>query len=397
MKTFNIASKLMVAALGVAVWSSAVFAQAGIYPAPEGPPTSTNHSANITVDGLTTLIQAGIDAAVTTENASLAKNSQVHATISASLQQQDPVMMYTTNADQPNQYYAEAAYIATYQVNNMSAKLPVVGWVTYPWSRTIVQYFEADTTCNGWATGNGSLVYTITSSPAYLDNNLSVSEALLNSLLLETIPNYINGEIDSALQKIVSQTATLAPGTPCRSLGLSTKAQGFSDNFIDFDPPAVSRPFPIPPVPQNQITVTVTQVERLPLVGTGGAPIYNVVENPVIDFYVEETHLRLQLPQMTDGQIYVPTEENSATIPIPATSLLVLIADMTFQNPQTEATNFVTFGSGVDYGAGTRTIEIYKQWIEPPPMPGDKPAPASAPGYQITFQITAPPVQGGNL
>jgi hypothetical protein len=100
---------------------------------------------------------------------------------------------------------------------------------------------------------------------------------------------------------------------------------------------------------------------------------------------------------MSEGQTFLPTGDNVASTTVPLESgSLVLQAVMTYEHLPHQDMAFLTFSRNLDYGAGKQTLYTPKQillrgFVANPASPS--PAPGSA--YEITLEITAPPVLTG--
>jgi hypothetical protein len=362
-------------------------ANAAIPPA-QGPPAASQNAQSVAIDGLTGVLTVKIDSKVAAKNASLATDPSHRAVISASIQAHTPFMTASTYPNKPNQFLAEVQYTVTYRVSNIQVN--VLGeWVPYPFDRFITQEIDLDTTCEGWYTQNGALTYTAVPYPANVEGDHSFLEDALGALLLEVIPNYVDSVISQSLGDFSSAASSFSAGAACRSLGVSTKAQGFPYDAINYDQPH----FPIIPLPQIQVSVA--QVRRMQVRSYNGTPVYNPVEAPRLDFYAGFSYLHIQLPPMVEGQTVNLTQGNTVETPLPpVTGSLVVIANLSSGNDNLDADYaFRTFGSPT-FGNGPEIMYIPKHWIQPSPGPDPKMVTVSAPGYEITLQVTTPAGQG---
>jgi hypothetical protein len=391
----NLQPRLAAAVLYVAALSTNLFVptRAAAQPPPQGPPAATLNAQSVPADLLNGVLMSTIDTQVAAENAILAADPNHRAVISASSQRLTPFMMYTTDPDKPNQFYAEIPVTVTYHVTDIKAK--VLGtWISYPFDRTITQYVSLQATCEGWYTGSGKLTYTAVVSPAYLEGDHSFAEEAIGAILLELIPNFVDHAIADAIKNVPSGTISIGSGVACRTLGVATKPQGFPFDSVEYDPPTGLHS-PIK-TSLNQITVRITQIKRLPLHTLAGGAVYDVIEAPFLDFYAGYSHTLIPFPQMAEGQVVVaPPQANTVQTGVPSSSsLLVLIGAISYGGViQENDSAFVTFGSSSSFGSGTHTFQVMKHWVEPSPIPGSKPLARSGPAYEITVEISSPATQ----
>jgi hypothetical protein len=357
-------------------------------PPAQGPPPASPHAQSIKVGDLTTLLQAVITGKVDAENAKLANDPSHRAVIHMSLVQQTPYMAATRYPNRPNEFVADIAYSVTYQVTQIQANIGGV-WVPYPFDRTLTQEINVEDGCEGWSTGSGVITTTIVSTAPYLLGSHSFLEEAIGALLLEEIPQYVDNQISSALADFAASSTTLSNGAACRSLGVSTIAQGNQADLVTYDPPVRIGPGSVPP---PNITVRVTQIRRLQLLDAEGQPVYNPIELPHIDIYAGFTHLLLQVPPMVQGQTVALTNDNTLETPVPPNpELLVLIASVSSGNDDVNADSaFATFGPSSGFGNGTDLMYTPKHWTQPVRQPGVKQVAATGPGYELTFEVSTP-------
>jgi hypothetical protein len=313
-------------------------------------------------------------------------------------------MGQTTNLFQPNQFFVGVPYSIIYSVKNISVQVDGA-WIPYPGTAVIGQDLNLQASCDGWFTGRGALTYSVVPSPAGYVGDTNFPNPQVGTFLQQVIPNFVNTTVKAkfAAYGTGQEGELVDSGAACRSLGTlqnvifiagqpSSQPQDVGSPFIFFDPPVISPPIT---TSQNTVTVKVTKIQRLHLEGANGQPAYETVENPILDFYAGFTHLHFGLPSMTEGQTFTPTSDNVATTLVPVESgTLVVLGVMTYEGLMHEDMAFLTFSRNLDYGAGTQTLDTPKQVLLRGLTAG---SPSTVPdaAYEITLEITAPPVSVG--
>lgn len=357
-------------------------------PPAQGPATPSAKANSLPVSLITNIVMNTIDDKVAAKNAELSVDPKYRAHISVSKQEWSPYMLSTTDHDRPNQFFVNKPYIITYTVSDIKANIGGV-WVPYPFDRTITQSIDVHTTCEGWYTANGKLTFTSSVQPAYLDGDHSFGEEVFGFLLLNLIPGYVDSQVRGALSNFPVGNSTTTSPFSCSSLGVSTDSQNPNFDAILFDPGhTIFHPVGIP-VPS--ITARVVKVERLALHARDGGPVYNTVEDPTLTFWAGHSEIQLDLPQMVEGQVWLPQGRATVTTEVPAANTqLVLIGSMNYDNLSGEDNGWIAFGSNTNFGNGTRTFNVMKVWFELPTTKGAKPLRRVGAGYAITVQISAP-------
>ena len=101
---------------------------------------------------------------------------------------------------------------------------------------------------------------------------------------------------------------------------------------------------------------------------------------------------------MTEGQTFVPTRNNVATTLVPVeTGTLVVLGVMTYEGLTHQDMAFLTFSRNLDYGAGQQILDTPKPLLVRGLVVGSQPSPGSEAAYEITLEVTAPPVPIGTL
>ena len=365
-------------------------------PPAQGPPSpSATASGGLGQSSITATIKGVIDQKVNEENAALTYTKcinlsypftgqycfQAHkAVISASLQGWPAFMSQTQYPDRPNQKIAVMYYNATYTVSDIE---------NYPFSRTITQSIEMDASCEQWYTGRGALTFTAHVQPAYLEGDHSFVEDAVGALLNGAIPNYVDSKVRQALSSFPSGSTTNPTPFVCSSLGV---APGGTAVVFDGAARTINTSF-IP-----QISVRVVQVRRLSTRDLQGAVVYYPVETPNIELYAGFSYLHLNLPQMVEGQVYIPPSTAIVQTPVPPdTGQLVLIGNTRYNEAYIEDSQFAVFGKASNFGNGTQVLSIPKKWPGWNPVT-NKPMWIRSGGYEVTLQITVPtPVVFGSF
>jgi hypothetical protein len=115
-----------------------------------------------------------------------------------------------------------------------------------------------------------------------------------------------------------------------------------------------------------------------------------------IEISCEGIYLVVNLPQMTEGQVYVPDAKAVLSSPVPPVNAqysgkLVIIANM-WQVPQNmEDSAFLAFDKASNWGAGTPIINTPKTWSYTNTRISRKPIYVRSNGYEVTLQIIGPP------
>jgi hypothetical protein len=354
---------------------------------PQGPPPASSRAQAIPVFSLNDSMFNIVKPVVAAEDAALVNDPNFHATITADVYYSNPVLAPTTNLDQPNQLFASVPYTILYTVSNISVKVNG-SWVPYDQTATIGQDLKLQASCEGWFTGRGALTYNVTVvSPAILLQNPQLPNIQLVVFLEQVLPNFVNSQVTPQFASFgtSSSVPVLASGDACSSLGVSASGP---DQYplIFFDLPAKTSPIT---GQDNPVTVKVTRIHRLELDGADGLPAYSAVETPTLDFFAGFTHLRFELPSMTEGQTFIPTSDNEASTQVPLESgTLVLLGVMTYKDIPNKDNAFLTFSRNLDYGAGKQTLYTPKVLLKGVASSG-------GPAYEITLEITAPPVSIG--
>jgi len=351
----------------------------------------THHCCDATT-GVTDGLYDQIDHAIAENNASYGIGSS-GAVITATKTRYSPWMYATQYTDRPNQNVILSSYFIKYDITD-------IYWhgISYPFSRTAGQSVDIQISCEGWYPwyqGNGQLTLTSTVSAVTVDSSHSVLEDTFGGILWNNaIPQYVDSVVTSKLSQFASGTHRRALGFPCNTLGTIAfpDSPQFDSVLWDF---FVPRRFPLSTAFQ-QLSIRVAQVRRLAVHDLSNSPIYYAVESPRLELYVGYNHLVVNLPQMQEGQVYVPDSSAVVSSPIPPTTAqysgrLVIIANM-WQVPQNiEDSTFLAFDKAANWGAGTRTVNTPKIWWYTSPMISRKPILVRSNGYEVTLQISGPP------
>ena len=382
-------------------------AQSYYYPPtpPQGPPPNlSNNSQQFGIDtfithhccdemtGATDGLYDQIDHAIAENNGSYGTGSS-GAVITATKTRYAPWMYSTQYTDRPNQNIVLISYFIKYDITD-------IYWhgISYPFSRTAGQSIDVKISCEGWYPwyqGQGQLTLTSTVSPVTVDTSHSVLEDTFGGILWNNaIPELVDREITSKMSRFASGTHSRALGFSCNTLGRLSfpDSPNFDSVLWDF---VQQRRLPITTALQ-QISVRVAQVRRLTARDASNNQLYYPVESPRLELYVGYKPLVVNLPQMQEGQVFVPDSSAVVSSPIPPTNAqfsgrLVIIANM-WQVPQyIEDSTFVAFDSAANWGAGTRIVNTPKLWWFRSPTISRKPILMRSNGYEVTLQISGPP------
>ena len=381
-------------------------AQSNYYPPtpPQGPPpnlsassqqfaidTFITHHCCDTTTGAPDGVYDQIDQAVGENNASYGTGTS-GAVVTPTKTRYSPWMYATQYTDRPNQNVVLISYFITYDITD-------IYWhgLSYPFSRTAGQSIDIQISCEGWYPwyqGQGQLTLTSTVSAVTLDSDNSVLEDTFGGILWNNaIPQYVDSQITSKLSKFPSGTHRRPLGLSCNTLG----AESFPGNpqfdsvLWDYLRPRIALWTAL-----QQLSVRVTQVRRLTVHDLSNSPIYYAVESPRLELYAGYNHLVVNLPQMQEGQVYVPDSSAVVSSTIPPTTAqysgrLVIIANM-WQVPQyIEDSAFLVFDNTTNFGAGIRIVNTPKIWWYHNSMISRKPILVRSNGYEVTLQISGPP------
>jgi hypothetical protein len=214
-----------------------------------------------------------------------------------------------------------------------------------------------------------------------LEGDHSFVEDAVGALLNGAIPDYVDGKIRQALSSFPSGSMTNSTPFVCSSLGV---APGGTAVVFDGSIRIINTSF-IP-----QISVRVMQVRRLSTRDSHGAVVYYQVETPNIELYAGFSRLQLNLPQMVEGQLYIPPSTAVVQTPVPPDNgQLVLIGNTRYNEAYIEDSQFAVFGKATNFGNGTQVLSIPKTWSSWNPVT-NKPMWIRSGGYEVTLQISVP-------
>ena len=372
---------------------------------PQGPPSPTPNAHAVLSNNLTGVLAGAIQSALVAENAALATDPNFHAVITATPVVSLPFMGQTTDFYQPNQFFADVPYSILYKVTNISVQVGG-SWNPYAPTAIIGQDLHLQATCQGWFTGRGALTYKVVPSLASYFGDTNFPNPQVGTLLQQIIPNFVNTVVKAKFSAYGtgSDGALVDNGAACRSLGTPGPVIFISDQArISNQPPDVGSPYilfdpPVGPISsQEPVTVKLTRIHRLELDGIDGQPAYLPVETPILDFFAGFTHLHIKLPAMTEGSNVFSYQRQCSVY---ARAARVRHTGSAGRHdlgaPPHQDMAFLTFSCNLDYGAGKQTLYTPKQilvrgFVADPASPS--PTPGSA--YEVTLEITAPPVQTG--
>ncbi|MFN7934112.1 MAG: hypothetical protein U0R19_12350 [Bryobacteraceae bacterium] len=367
--------------IGVALMVAATL---GAQPPAQGPAPATVNAHSLPITAITGKVMEIVNGIVADQNAALATDPNYRAVISVTPTIYSPAMVSTANLDRPNEFAALTPYFLSYKVTGLKANVAGV-WVSYPFDRTLYQSIYVQTTCDGWYKGRGVLKHVTRAEAPTLDTDHTFLEEAFSFLLVNRLPTYIDQQMTLRLANIPAIVAEVPTTNACNTLGVSTKAQGFPFDTINYDA------FPvIPQVAPNSLTVTLLQVKRLPLKRLSGQPVYDPVEEPALEFWADFANLHFNLPPMVENQVWFAPAKATVTVPVPPSSRqLVLIGNMVYDGGNSEDASWVSFGKSADFGNGVKVFRIMKNWFEPAPK-GGRPIKSTGPGYEVTVRIATP-------
>ncbi|HEX4951489.1 MAG TPA: hypothetical protein VFZ34_32825 [Blastocatellia bacterium] len=381
MKTIQVLLIAVVVALSLLVPSQAQT------PA-QGPDAPGANAFSLPATVITAMVKQKVEEVLANTNADLAARNDFRAHLSYSFTEYAPRISTTQYTDRPNQRFVQIPYIFTYHVTNMR-KHTALGWISYPWSRKISHSIDLNVFCQRWFATTGELTAAADADPPYLDSDQSIPEQALNIFVNGWLADTIDSRIRAQLRNINASTGTIGLGAACNQLGVATVAQGFPYNSIEYK--TFPRPkFDLPTF--DNVSVKVLKIKRL-TARANGAPLYNLIENIGLDFYVNQ--------QPGKGGEFTMAEGNEEAITHPLIQFrrpgnnqnVVLIFNVRQLNsPFTVDSNFAVHTAGQNFGHGTHTIQVYKSYWMPPRPPINKPFKVSVPAYEITYQINAPQI-----
>ena len=341
--------------------AAAIFAaaSANAQPPAQGPAAPSPNALGLQHSGVTAILSKAVNQALSDAS----KKLPDVVSLSWTYDTWPPSMFQTQNTDRPNEFFVKMPYILSY-----TASLPVVGGLT------ITQALDVDVYCEGWQTGQGVLTIQQVLYPPYFDQ----SQFTIPAEILQ-IPSLVNPVVQAALAKLPAGTSTTSTGQACYSLGASGDAY-----YFDLSPTQKVSPV-MAATTLQQMSVRVLRVDR------STTSNYEPLETPSLYLWAGYSTLRLDLPPMAPGQSFVPTTNSVVETPVPPSDgQLVLIADIVYNDLNSEDSTFAVFGKSSNFGAGTQQLTVQKSWFMPA-QNGNKPYRVYADGYYVTLQISGPP------
>ena len=405
-RTFGIAITSVCLALAAATSASAQSYYYAPTP-PQGPPPNLSDSSQqFSIDSFITRhccdaetgakdgLYDQIEQAIAENNAAYGVAS-TGAVVTATKTRYSPWMYSTQYTNRPNQHVVQISYYITYEITD-------IYWngISYPFSRTAGQSIDIQISCEGWYpwySGQGQLTLTSTVAAPVLDTDHSIIEDTLGGILWQNvIPQYVDSNITAKLTKFGKGTRRRSLGQACNTLGTKAIYDSPQLDHVLWD--LVQPQFPVfGGAFQPQLSVRVAQVRRLTARDTSGGTLYYPVETPRLELHVGfANRIVIDLPQMTEGQVYVPGATAVASMPVPPTNAqfagkLVLVANMQ-HGYSIEDSAFIAYDKAANFGAGTRVLNTPKLWWYRSPF-YRKPILMRSNGYEVTLHIAGPATQ----
>jgi hypothetical protein len=406
-RTFGIA--ITSAWLAVAAVSSAS-AQSYYYPPtpPQGPPPNQSDSSQaFTIDTFITRhccdeatgakdgLYDQIEQAIAENNAAYGVAS-TGAVVTATKTRYAPTMWATQYTNRPNQNIVRISYYIDYEITS-------IYWqgVPYPFSRTAGQSIDIDISCEGWYPwyqGKGELTLTSRVAAPVLDTDHSIIEDTIGGILWQNVlPQYVDSQITAKLKGFGKGTHSRGLGIECNTLGRKSFADSPQLDQVLWD---LLQPGFIVSTLRPQLSVRVLQVQRLAARDLFDNPLYYAVETPRLEVWVGyNNRITIDLPEMVEGQIFVPDASAVASMPVPPSNdqiqgRVVLIANMQ-HGYSIEDTALLTFDKAASWGVGTPIVNTPKLWWYRSRF-SRKPILMRSDGYEVTLQVSGGPIKNYN-
>ncbi len=372
--------------LSLFAFAAISFGEGYVSPA-QGPPLPAAGvvTREIPVSIITSMLKTTVNQKLADLNTSLAAKTDTRAKLSlASVTASSPWPSQTEFTDRPNHRYAKILFNVEISVHDIEFSV-ASHWVSYPWNRTIYMDVQVNNFCNGWQTGSGQIQITAQPQTPYLDPDPGITESIVDFFLNGYLVDYVNAQIRPAISTPGAFSQTL--GATCNTL------QAFSGDPNTHDDDAIRWTEPLGihiPNTRPAVTVRPTRIKRL-VAHTleNNSVLYDLVENPVLEFWAGFSYWSVQLPPMTEGQEIVLSETAKEVIPrLPGSTSLVVIAN-TVQKSASDS-NYVVFNSSQNYGDGAHGLQVYKTYWTKPRPPAVKPMKATVAGYEVTFEVVNP-------
>ena len=395
--------------LAVAATSSAS-AQSYYYPPTpsQGPPPNQSDSSHaFTIDTFitrhccdeTTGAKDGlydqIEQAIAENNAAYGVAS-TGAVVTATKTRYSPTMWATQYTNRPNQNIVRISYYIDYEITD-------IYWhgVPYPFSRTAGQSIDIDISCEGWYPwyqGKGKLTLTSHVAAPVLDTDHSIIEDTIGGILWRNVlPQYVDSQITAKLTGFGKGTHSRGLGFDCNTLGRQSFPDSPQLDQVLWD---LLQPGFLASTLRPQLSVRVLQVRRLTARDLYYNPLYYAVETPRLEVWVGyNNRITIDLPEMVEGQIYVPDASAVVSMPVPPSNAqiqgrVVIIAN-TQIGDSIEDTAVLTFDKAASWGVGTPIVNTQKLWwyrsrfsLKPILMRSD--------GYEVTLQVSGGPTNTYN-
>jgi hypothetical protein len=294
-------------------------------------------------------------------------------------------MSYTKYPNRPNERFVKLEYRIKFHIYNIMwcalgeayevirEQFPNFGCTTYGVERDISQTIDLQLFCDKWQTGHGTLKLLTHADPAYLADDQSIFEDVVNIFTAGYLTNYIDGQVR---QKMKNMEAGFLSSTDlpfeCDALGYFDDPITNNGNQINwsYHPPSMHTTSTI----NDRISVKLVSVKRLVAHDEHNEPLYDVVEVPDVQLYANYNQIYISLPPMQEGDEV--TVVNAPTMVVPRTpnlESLVVIANVLPQGlnpPFREHSAYRVFSSSANFGSGMQSIIVYKSYTLTPRDPG---------------------------
>jgi len=380
---------LLIAVVALISLASHIIAQS--IPPAQGPDAPGANASSLPTALLTGLVKAEVERVIAETNENLANGDDIRAKLTFSFTEFAPRMNTTKYSDRPNERFAETPYIFSYTVSDIR-KHTAVGWVSYPWTRKISQSISVNVSCKGWYAQYGELTASTDIDPLYLEPGHSISEQAVWAWMNGALIDLIDSRIRSELRKINIANVFTPLGLRCNKLGVATVAMGFPFNSIEFSANS-QRTIPIDRFPiLGSVTVRVLKIKRLQARTINNEILYQNQENIDVGFYVNHQYVNAGSFVMSENQEAVINHEPVRLSRPSNDRNIVLIFNVTqHDNSWTTDSDFKVHTSQDNFGNGLQNVQIDKTYWRPPTPPLRKPIKMYVAGYEITYEVSAPP------
>jgi hypothetical protein len=277
-----------------------------------------------------------------------------------------PYRLATENENAPNQYYVTVPMSFTVNVN-----IPNVA------DRQLVYPLNINLTCDGWYTGNGTVVVNAVPGTPSLEGgsileDIAMIRDAIDERVRDNIPSFGSLMVDLPLanKQCVTIGASSTNGTPA----------DIKNAYIAWDapPPKITIVSGGP-----HLVITYLSLKRLivPSQANNAA-----VETFQLDTYANFDRSRSPTLAMRVGDV-VTLKMAPVIIGPPLPNILVVIANIDQSVVDVNATRFRADLKSANFSPGEHTLQIPTKYLIPGSQGHPKPTYGHTPGYELTYKV----------